>query len=519
MQYLKPRPHNSRTTARDDPLPRIQNTIPMRFLLCSLALALAAAPIAAQPATSGPAGNATLSLDEALNLARRNNPSYLQDVEGRESAAAALRSAYGNLMPSINSSFSSSYRQGKTQLFNGVSLGATSDVISSSYGVDASMSLSRSGLLAPSAQRANLQATDAQIAASAQTLRTNVTQQYLAVLQQRARAELQDTLVATAEAQLELARVRAQVGSGTELDAQRAEVQLGQARVDALQARNQAEVELLRLYQQLGLPPQSSTTLTTTFPVERPSISLDQAMTMAQEQNPTLLALGARERVAAVGVKQARGEYFPTLRLSTGIGGYTSQYMDDAVLINQARQGARSGCLQREQILEIVGQPNDPSACNSIDLTPQQIESIREGNRTFPFDFTSNPITLNASLSLPIFNGFNREQRVQEAEVQRNQARYNARAQELKLEADVTGAFLTLETAYQTTQLQEQNARTAREALRLAQERYRVGASTLVELSQARDDFARAEQARINAQYEFHRAFATLENAVGRPLR
>ena len=490
----------------------------MRLLLCTLATALVVAPLDAQPAPS-PQGGANLSLEEALGIARRNNPTYLQDVEGRESAAAALKSAYGSLMPSVSGSFAYSYRQGKTQLFNGVSLGATSDVISSSYGVDASMSIGRSNLLAPRAQRANLEATDAQIAASAQALRTDVTQQYLAVLQQRARAELQDTLVATAEAQLELARVKVQVGSGTELDAQRAEVQLGQARVDALQARNQTEVELLRLYQQLGVPPQQNVTLTTNFPVERPSMTLDEALDMAHDRNPTLLALDAREKVAEVGVKQARGDYFPTLRLSTGIGGYTSQYTDDAVLINQARQGARSGCMQREQILEIVGQPSDPAVCNSIDLTPQQIESIRAGNRTFPFNFTSNPITLNASLSLPIFNGFSREQRVQEATVQRNQARYSARAQELKLDADVTGAFLTLETAYQTTQLQEQNSRTAREALRLAQERYRVGASTLVELSQARDDFARAEQARINAQYEFHRAFATLENAVGRPLR
>ena len=93
------------------------------------------------------------------------------------------------------------------------------------------------------------------------------------------------------------------------------------------------------------------------------------------------------------------------------------------------------------------------------------------------------------------------------------------RAQELRLTADVTAAYRTLETAYQTTQLQEQNARTAGEALRLAQERYRVGATTFVEVSQARDVFTRAEVDRINAIYEYHRAYATLENAVGRRLR
>ncbi len=491
----------------------------MRLLLCSLAVSLVATPLAAQPTSPASLSGPSLSLEEALEIASRNSPLYLQDVEGRQGASAALRSAYGSLLPQLSSSFSSSYRQGKTQLFQGVSLGATSDVISSSYGIDASLSLSQGALLAPKAQRANLDATDAEIAASGQTLRTNVTKQYLAVLQQRARAELQDTLVATAQTQLELARIKAQVGSGTQLDVQRAEVQLGQARVDAIQARNQAEVETLRLYQQMGVEPQRDTRLTTNLPVQRPTITVDEALDMARGQNPVLRALDAREEAANVGVRQARGEYLPTLRLSTGVGGYTSQFTDDGVLINQSRSAARSSCFQRQSILEIVGQPSDPAICNEIDLTPAQIDRIRSENRSFPFNFTSDPLMFSASLSLPIFNGFGREQRVQEAQVRRNQARYRARAQELQLEADVTGALLTLETAFQTTQLQEQNALAAREALRLAEERYRVGASTLVELSQARDDFARAEQARINARYEFQRAFADLENAVGRPLR
>ena len=53
----------------------------------------------------------------------------------------------------------------------------------------------------------------------------------------------------------------------------------------------------------------------------------------------------------------------------------------------------------------------------------------------------------------------------------------------------------------------------------LAQERFRVGANTFVDVVQARADFQRAESDRINAIYEFHRAYATLESAVGRPLR
>jgi outer membrane protein len=118
-----------------------------------------------------------------------------------------------------------------------------------------------------------------------------------------------------------------------------------------------------------------------------------------------------------------------------------------------------------------------------------------------------------------LFNGFQREQRVQEAAANRADAQYNIRAQQLRLTADVTSAYLTLTAARQTVALQEQNAATARDALSLAQERYRVGANTFLDVTQARAEYERAQTDLINAIYEFHRSFAALENAVGRPLR
>ncbi|HEU4629509.1 MAG TPA: TolC family protein [Gemmatimonadaceae bacterium] len=490
----------------------------MRFLLCSLAVCLTAAPLAAQtpaPTSVGP----VLSLNEALDIARRNNPTYLQTVEGRRRASAAVRSAYGDLLPNINSSFSTQFRQGRPQLINGVAFGASGDQISSGYSISANLNLSGASILAPKAQRASATATEAEIAASAATLRMDVTQQYLAVLQQQARARLQDTLVATTQAQLELARIRQSVGSATPLEVQQAEVALGQQQVAALQAQNQAEVEKLRLFQMMGVTQPEGVQLTTEFPIEQPQLSLDQLLQLARSQNPTLTALRARRRASDIGVAQARSEYFPSLSVSTGIGGYTSQFTDDDFLIGQRLGNLRGGCESENSLRELVGLPPTVPDCSALTLSPEQISEIRAGNRAFPFDFTQNPWSIQASLSLPIFNGFSREQRLQEAQVQRNEAQYRARAQELQLTADVTGAYLTLMSDFQAVQLQEQNARTARQALLLAQERYRVGASNFVELSQARDTYTRAEVDRINAIYEFHRAYAALEGAVGRPLR
>ena len=59
----------------------------------------------------------------------------------------------------------------------------------------------------------------------------------------------------------------------------------------------------------------------------------------------------------------------------------------------------------------------------------------------------------------------------------------------------------------------------AQEELRLAQERFRFGAASSIEVTDAQTNLAQAEQDLINAVYNFHRTLASLEALVGRPLR
>jgi outer membrane protein len=152
-------------------------------------------------------------------------------------------------------------------------------------------------------------------------------------------------------------------------------------------------------------------------------------------------------------------------------------------------------------------------------LTPAQTQQLRSSNQTFPFKFISNPYMLSLGLSLPLFNGFQREQTIESSAADQSDAQYNLKAQQLKLTADVQSDHVTLVADYRALKLQESNSVMAREALQLAEERYRVGLNSLVDLQQARSDYETAEAGRINAVFEFHRAFAALESAVGRSLR
>jgi outer membrane protein len=233
-------------------------------------------------------------------------------------------------------------------------------------------------------------------------------------------------------------------------------------------------------------------------------------------------ALRSREHVADLNVKRAKGEYSPTLALSTGIGGYTYGYTNSTFPVQQAQsqfESARTSCIRSEEVRAALNLSNRLAECNSMAFTDAEAQAIRQTNSKFPFDFTKSPRSLTASLSLPLFDGFAREQRVQESMASRSDARYAVKARELALTADVTAAYLTLVTAEKTAVLQEQNAAKAKQELKLVQDRYRIGATTFVDVSEARATYERAESDRINAIYDYHKAFAVLESAVGHPLR
>jgi outer membrane protein len=481
---------------------------------------LAAAAVSAPAAGQSPTGP-TLTLDEAVALARQNNPSYLQIANNIRSADAGVRSAYASLLPSVNSSLSSSWNQGGRSFFGGAVLESNSNTVSSSYNLGVNYALNGAILLNPRVARANRHAVEADIVGAAEQLRASVTQQYVGVLQAEAKADVQDTLVATARAQLDLARAKTDAGAGTALDVRRAEVALGQSEVQALIARNAVEIERLRLYQQMGIPaPGHRVRLTTAFPVEVPRFSLDSLIAIAQGTHPGIEALRSRERAAAVGVRSRQSQYTPTLNLSTGWGGQAFEYTNSEFPVEQMRtqfESSRSSCLSQDSLRSRVGMSN--LSCDRFLFTPDMAAQVRASNNNYPFNFTRAPLSFTATLRLPIFDNWQREQSVQEARVVREDAQYAVRQRALQIDSDVTQAYLNLVTAARTVELQEQNAVKAREELQYAEERYRVGASTFIEVTTSRATYEQAQLDRVNSVYDYHKAFATLESAVGRPLR
>jgi outer membrane protein len=332
---------------------------------------------------------------------------------------------------------------------------------------------------------------------------------------------------------LSLAQARYQVGQATWLDVRQAEVIKGQSDVALLRAtqlENEAKLELLR---RMGVQPPVAIEqigLSDSFPVTPPEVQLDDLLAMADKQNPLLRSLRARQDAATWNVRATRSEFLPTLSLQAGWSGFTQEFTDQSLLLNSTLSGAQSDaadCRFDDQVrtaLDLGGQVGDCFGAFGLNSSGTALDArfsqqILDANNVFPFDYTGQPFQANLRISLPIFTGFSRSLRVSQARAQELDADEDVRARRLQVRSDVHGRYLAMQTSYQAIAVQEANRGSARDQLRLAQDRYRLGAGTSLEVSDAQNAVQQAEGDYVNAVYDYHKAVAALEAAVGRPLR
>ena len=461
----------------------------------------------------------TLTLEEAIAVAQRNNPALHQIQNNVRTQDAQVRTAYGQLLPTAGANLRTTFNQGGTQYVNGVALpGGSGDYYQSGYSLGLNYNIAASAAYAPRAAKAFRTAAEADVTNFAENVRALVTQYYITALQSEAQSAVLDTLVQTAAGQLNLVTAKMEAGAGTIIDIRAAEVALGQAQVASLTVHNNAKVDKLRLYQTMGVPADMNAQLTTTFTVAQPTFTLDSVLDLARRSNPDIAAKKSRADASQLQVRVSQTSYLPSLNLSTGWGANAFGYTNSEILAVKAAANAQASmqsCLQFDSLRAGAGLPR--LSCGSGVLTADQLSAARAQNQ--PFKFNKAPFSMTATLSLPIFNGFFREQNLEQARVNRDNAVYDLRARNLQLETDVTQAYLNLVTAAKTVELQTQIAAKAAEDVALNESSFRVGAKTFLDVSTARGIYEKAQIDRVNSVYDYHKAFAALENAIGRPLR
>ena len=485
-------------------------------------------PLLAPPPTAGQESvGATLTLPEALSVALRNNPGVRLVRNDVTVADWNVASAYGALLPSASLSSSVSWQGAGEQRFGSITadqlgFGDQPSFLFSSYNAGVNFSLSGRSLMAPGQASRNREATRAQVRTAEATLRLNVTKAYLEVLRQLEGRTLAEQELSRAELNLRLARGRQEVGSGSAIDVQQAEVGVGRAEITLLQSRTGVRNARVRLLQNLGVDLYAEPSLTTSFAVTEPLWTVDELYEMALSRNPNLEALRAGEQAARYGVRMAWSSYLPSVSLSAGFSGFTRQASSTAgqeAAAIAAGNAAVAQCMFLNDLISRLPDPPPLQNCSLLATPESAIQAIRDGNKAFPFNFTRQPPSASLSVSIPIFQGLGRHREVESARAALHDNRFRIHEQELALRADIESRVAIVRTAYETALIEERNQTLADEQLRLARERYRLNLSNFIDLVEAETVKARADRERVFSIFTYHDAIADLEAVVGTPLR
>ncbi|MGA2536911.1 MAG: TolC family protein [Terracidiphilus sp.] len=119
------------------------------------------------------------------------------------------------------------------------------------------------------------------------------------------------------------------------------------------------------------------------------------------------------------------------------------------------------------------------------------------------------------NLTLPLFTGFRIDAQAQEARLRQKAAEKQAQDLSDTIARDVRIAILNAQTAFRRVAVADQFRQQTAQALALAQTRYKLGLSSIVELSQAQLQSTQAAVAAVNARYDYLLSLRSLDYAQG----
>jgi outer membrane protein len=135
---------------------------------------------------------------------------------------------------------------------------------------------------------------------------------------------------------------------------------------------------------------------------------------------------------------------------------------------------------------------------------------------TVTFDFSETSTTVGFRVNWNIFDGFSRERNLSYAKVARNNARASLSDMRNLVSRDIKTAFLEIQQLQKKQQVSSGNVDAAQEDLRIMQEKYNLGAASILDLLDAQVSLRQAQVSNIQADFDLNLAVAKLENAMGK---
>ena len=123
-----------------------------------------------------------LTLEEAIGLAKANNPTFLSTQNDQSAANWQVREAYAQFLPSLRAGVGGTWQAAGVQRFGTVEFAQNTDWLYSGYSLNFGMTIDGNTIFGIPNARANKRATGARITAAEFNLESTVALQYMAVL-------------------------------------------------------------------------------------------------------------------------------------------------------------------------------------------------------------------------------------------------------------------------------------------------------------------------------------------------
>jgi outer membrane protein TolC len=429
----------------------------------------------------GYAQEETLTLQQCIEIALTKNPTLVRTLYQDESADEDVTASYSGILPSINLSASSGRAQaGEREVEGDVPVGVDSlgNVIYqrriitqegyvtnfNSFGVSVNQNLFDGGEWweAIGYAKSQKRASEYTVESTINSTVLNVQEAFFNVLKQEKLLEVNQLAVQRSQDNLDKTEKMFELGAVAKVDVFRSRVNLGNDKINMLLQKNAVLTAMQQLNLVMGRDPQTPLVIAPEFNLPTAYQDVDTLFNQAQDINPDLKK--AEEDVNSYDIMISRSWAF----VWPALGAFFNY--------NRNNEG---------------------------------FERVYTGwDKNWSMNW-------GLSLRFNIFNGFQDKVRIQQSKLALRSVQETYEETRRNLKSKIVQLVDNFNSYLEIIDINEQNLEAAQEEFRLAEERYRIGSGTALEVREAQVNLTRAEEILVAAKYNARMSQAQLEQALG----
>jgi outer membrane protein len=449
--------------------------------LAALLLVGLTGPVQAQPPGAAP-DTTRITFDEAIRTALDQNTDVKRAQAQVREAETQVQAEWLDFAPDLDLSTDVTRRFGRNfSQIDGEIITRSTDFLN--LNGRSSLTLFNGFENAASLQAASSQAEaqDLDLQRTRREVVFTVMDQYIALVESREIVRVRREQLSARRQQLRQIQEFVDAGSRPVSDLYQEQANVAEAEQQLLQAERERAVNKTRLIQTLQLDPRAPYRFAVPDladdSLDPATYDLSALIDEAFRNRLDLQAAQAERRAARKSIRAARSSYYPRLSIS---GNYGTDWTSRPRPIPDPQ----------------TGQSVEPDFS-------RQLDNNRSGS-------------VSLSLNIPIFDRFQRETRIERAQVDAQNATYELQDQRQRIALQVRQAYLDYKNAVQQLEAANKRLRAARQARAAARERYNLGAASIVELQNTASDFVDAASQQVRARYTLLFRKKQIDYHVGR---